>query len=86
MTRTEAIAVINAKLASLDDEAVKTVAEFVEEVATSDELPRALTAEELALVEQSKEDFKAGRTLTLDEAMARTDAFLAARRASRAKA
>lgn len=86
MTRTEAIAVINAKLASLDDEAVKTVAEFVEDVATSDELPRALTAEELALIERSKEDFKTGRTLSLDEAMARTDAFLAARRASRAKA
>ncbi len=86
MTRIEAIAVINAKLASLDDEAVKTVADFVDDVATSDELPRALTPEELALIARSKEDFKAGRTLSIDQAMARTDAFLAERRATRAKA
>jgi hypothetical protein len=42
-------------------------------------LPRALTASELALVEQAKEDFKAGRSYSLDEAHALTDEALAKR-------
>lgn len=44
---------------------------------------RVLTPRELALIEQSKADFAAGRTLSSAEARARTDAFLAARRAAR---
>lgn len=86
MTRSEAIARINARLSSLDDERVLTVADIVDEIAASDDSSRQLTAHELALIEQSRQDFRAGRTLTLEEARARTDAFLAQRRASRAKA
>lgn len=85
MTRSEAIARINARLSSLDDERVLTVADIVDEIAASDDKPRQLTARELALIEQSRQDFRAGRSLTLGEARARTDAFLAQRRASRAK-
>ena len=85
MTRTEAIATITAKLASLDDERLRTVAEIVDDVA-ADEAFRPLTTRELALLEQSKADFAAGRTLTLAEARARTDAALAERRALRSKA
>jgi hypothetical protein len=77
MTRTEAIAIITAKLSSLDDERVMTVADIVQDMAQPDDLPRELTPRELALIEQSKEDFKAGRTYSLDEARAMTDAFLA---------
>lgn len=77
MTRTEAIAVINAKLASLDDERVKAVADIVQDIAAGDDLVRDLTARELALIEQSKEDFKQGRTYSLAEARAITDAALA---------
>ena len=52
--------------------------------ANENELPRELTDEELALIEQSKKDFETGRTLTLEEAEARTEAFLAERRRQRA--
>jgi hypothetical protein len=80
MTRTEAIAIINACLSTLDDARVQTVADIVEDMATTDDHPRALTPRELALIEQSREDFKAGRTLSTEEARARTLAFLAQRR------
>ena len=79
MTRAQALAVINAKLASLDDEHVMTVAEIVESIDAADELPRALTANERALVAQAKEDFKTGRSFSLDEARTLTDQFLAKR-------
>jgi hypothetical protein len=79
MTRAQALALINAKLASLDDEHVMTVAEIVESIDAADELPRELTARERALVEQAKEDFRAGRSFSLDEARALTDQFLAKR-------
>lgn len=79
MTRTEAIELITATLAALDDEGVLAVADMVKSLAADDDLPRELTPEELALIERSKEDFKAGRTLTLEEAEARTEAFLAER-------
>ena len=97
MTRTEAIAIINKHLEAADDvvlEAVAanlegkplptmTVGEALETFPSESALPRPFTARELELIEQSKEDFRSGRTLTHAEAMARTDAFLAARRASR---
>ena len=86
MTRTEAIATITASLASLDDERVKTVADFVQNVASTDGLPRALTDRELALIEQSKEDFRTGRTFSSAEARAYIDTELARRRALRAEA
>lgn len=81
MTRAEAIATINAKLSSLDDDGIMAVASIVENLAADGELPRALTARELELIEQSKEDFKAGRVVAQDEYRAEMDAFFANRRA-----
>ena len=75
MNRKEAIASINAQLASLDDEHVKAVAGIVQDMAGSDDLMRQLTAEELALIERSKLDFKDGRTHSSGEARAMTAAF-----------
>jgi hypothetical protein len=85
MTRAEAIAAINAKLSSLDDDEVMAVASIIEDIAAADELPRALTARELALIEQSKEDFRVGRTYTAAESRAYIDKALARRREQRAK-
>ena len=85
MTRAQAIAAINAKLSSLDDERVQAVAAIVDDIAADGDLPRALTARELALIEQSKEDFKAGRTYTVAESRAYIDEALARRREQRAK-
>ena len=81
MTRTEAIAAINAKLSSLDDDGVLAVASIVEDIAADGDLPRALTARELALIEQSKEDFTAGRVVSQEDYRADMDAFLSQRRA-----
>jgi len=81
MTRIEAIAAINAKLSSLDDECVLTVVEIVNEIAATEVLPRSLSPRELALIEQSKEDFKTGRFLTPDDYRAEMGAFLLERRA-----
>ena len=77
MTRTEAIAIITEKLSSFDDERVMAVAGIVEDLAQDDDQLRDLTPGELALIEQSKDDFKHGRTYSLAEARAMTDAFLA---------
>ena len=48
MTRTQALAIIAAKLASLDDERVQAVAEIVQSIDAADDLPRELTEHELA--------------------------------------
>lgn len=78
MTRTEAIATITRKLASFDDEGVLTVAEFVHDLdAPSAQPVRALSERELGLLAQSKADFAAGRTVTLEEIRADTDALFA---------
>jgi hypothetical protein len=50
---------------------------MVQLMSTTDDLPRKLTAHERALIEQSKEDFKAGRSYSLDEARAQSDQVLA---------
>ena len=76
MTRLEAIAAINAKLAALDDARVLTVAEMIDDIATA--TVRPLTARELALIEQSKEDFAAGRTYSVDEVRAHSDTIIRA--------
>src|SRR5882757_1323664 len=87
MTRSEAIAIIEQSLPSAD-EAILTAAAELFQAACSDPstLPRELTARELALIEQSKEDFRTGRTYTLTEARAYVDEALARRRELRAKA
>ena len=85
MTRAEAIATINAKLSSLDDDGLKAVASIVEDLSAGSDLPRPLTARELELIERSKEDFKAGRVYTTAEARAYIDEALEFRRKQRAK-
>jgi len=81
MTRAEAIALIAAKLASLDDERIMTVADIVQDLAESTAMPLALTNEERAAVELSKEDFKAGRVYSGDQYHAEMTTFLAALKA-----
>jgi hypothetical protein len=81
MTKHETIAEITAQLVHLDELQLAELADYIETLTSSDELPRALTALETALIEQSKEDFRTGRTYSLDEMDAYLDAA-AARRAS----
>jgi hypothetical protein len=77
MTKTEAIAIITAKLAALDDEHVATVAEIVEDMANPTEPTFNLTDAERAAIERSKEDFKAGHTYSGDQYHADMTAFMA---------
>ena len=98
MTRTEAIATISRHLEAADDallEAVAanledkplptmTVGEALEAFPSDSVLPRPLTARELALIEQAKEDFRLGRTHTLEESEALLEAELDRRRRLRA--
>ena len=77
MTRQQAIAMITSRLDELDDERVLAVADMVQSLDAESELPRELTEEELRLIEQSKEDFRLGRTLSSAEARASIDDFLA---------
>jgi len=81
MTRSDAIALINAKLASLDDERLRAIADAVASMDEQASNPsRELTARELALLEQSKDDFRNGRTYSIAEARAESDAFIASLR------
>ncbi len=82
MTRHEAIATITSKLAGADDETVQAVADFVQSM-TGPVQVRSLSDRELALLEQAKEDFRLGRTDTLEDFKARTDAMLARHRAAK---
>ena len=77
MNREEAIAIITSQLAALDDESVEAVAGIVKSMGMDGGLPRTLTARELALIEQSKEDFRAERTLGPEEYRAETERFMA---------
>jgi hypothetical protein len=77
MTRTEAIAMITARLAALDDDHVMTVADIVEDMANPTEPTLDLTDAERAGIERSKEDFKAGRTYSDDRYRAEINAFMA---------
>jgi len=72
-----AIAIITAKLASLDDERVMTVADIVQDMAAPTAPALDLTYAERAAIERSKEDFKAGRTYTNDQYHAEMTAFMA---------
>jgi hypothetical protein len=83
MTRTEALTAINARLSSLDDERVVAVAAIIDEIAADGVLPRALSARERDLLEKSKADFKAGRSLSHDEIVAMLDERLAKRGVAR---
>lgn len=79
MSRQHAIAFITSKLEELDDDRLRSVAEMVQAMDGRSEsrLPRELTERELQLIEQSKEDFRLGRTLSSAEARASIDEFLA---------
>ena len=81
MTRDEAIATINTQLAHADDETVE--AEYVRSLSEAKPL-RALSERERGLLEQSRRDFEAGRTYTIEEFMARTDDLLARHRKAKA--
>ncbi len=82
MTRSQAIAIIKETLASLDDEGVEAVAEFVQSMGRPLDVGQ-LTPEELAGIERSKADFREGRTYSLEEARALSDAMVAQRRSVR---
>ena len=84
MTRSEAIAVITAKLAALDDARVLTVAEMIGDIGAGTGAVRPLTAREMGLLEQSKEDFAVGRTYSVDDVRAHTDALIRSLRAKHA--
>jgi hypothetical protein len=79
MTRSQAIAIIEKSLPSADEATLNAAAElFQAALAEPSILPRELTARELALIAQSKEDFRLGRTLSSDEARASIDEALSA--------
>ncbi len=80
MTGAETIARINAKLQDFDDEAVQAVVDLVQEIGKAGKLPRRFTDRERELIEQSKADFREGQTYSLEEAKARSNAFLEALR------
>jgi hypothetical protein len=99
MTRTEAITIISNALHAVDDSTLEaaaahiatitkpsglTVSDIQQAFAAESVLPRPLSTRELELVEQSKEDFRLGRTRTLSESMAHVDAELDRRRRMRA--
>lgn len=79
MTRTEAIAIIERALPIADETTLAAAAALLQSAqAEPSILPRALTARELELIEQSKADFAAGRTMSSAEARASIDESLAA--------
>jgi hypothetical protein len=82
MTKAEAIDKIAANLSLLSEDDLSTL---VEVTASWIQPAQAfhLNEAERAAVARSREDFDAGRTLSVDEAEARTAAFLAARRGAR---
>ena len=77
MTRIEAMTKLNKVVDDLTDEQIASVAEFAASVAMLADYQ--LSAETKLSINRSIDDFKHGRSLSLDEAEARTIAFLAAR-------
>jgi hypothetical protein len=82
MTRVEAIAEINARLASLDDDEVRAVADMVSSIGEPSVLPRTFSDRERDLIAQSKADFRNGDVLSPSE----LDDFLDTAAAQRAAA
>lgn len=81
--RLAAITAVVAELSSLDTAAVLSVADGLREMQARHGALRQLSPRELDLVAQSKADYAAGRAYGVEEAFARIDAGLAARRAAR---
>lgn len=72
------MAIINAALPVLDDARVATVAEIVQSfVEPKPFVLRELSGDELAAIERSKEDFKAGRTYSPEQYKNEMDAYMA---------
>ena len=100
MTRSDAIVTITSLLEHADDATLQaaarhlatlagkppTVEDVLESFPTESTLPRDLTALELALIEQSKKDFRQGRTRSSAESRAWVDAELERRRSLRSGA
>jgi hypothetical protein len=84
MTRTEAIAIIQQSIPSADEATLAAAAKLFESARSDLDLGRPLTAQELASINDAKEDFKAGRTFTSAQGQAYNNAELARRRAERA--
>ena len=95
MTRTEAMAIITNALHAVDDSTLEAAATHITTVAkpaglsvadiqrafsTANELPQPFTTRELELIDQSKMDFRLGRTRSLSESLAYVDAELDRRR------
>ena len=85
MTRTEAIAIITAKLASLDDERVQTVAGIVQSMQDDVKPLRKHSARELTLLEKSKADFSVDRSYSVDDSIAFVGKSLAQRAVPKSK-
>ena len=73
MTKMETIAKISAELAHLDEDGLQDVAGYIESLQIAAMPLRQLSERELGLLAQSKADFAAGRTLTLEEVKSRLD-------------
>jgi PHD/YefM family antitoxin component YafN of YafNO toxin-antitoxin module len=69
------------EMSKLGTKTVLTVADVIRDMADDEAQLRRLSARELDLVAQSRADFAAGRTHSVDEAFAIVDTRLAARRA-----
>lgn len=82
MSKTDHIAQINAGLATLDPAGVEIVADLVASMTAPPAPVRALTTRERELLEASRRDFAEGRTLSLEEWRANTDAVFARYRAA----
>jgi hypothetical protein len=79
MTRSEAIAIIEAALPALDEQQAAQLAELAQAL-VQPVVPLQLSDDERAGIDRAREDFKAGRTHSSSEARAMTAAFLAKRR------
>jgi len=77
MNRNEAIAIITAKLQSLDDERIMTVADIVQDMAAPTAVAFDFTDAERAAIERSKDDFSVGRTYSSDQYHTEMTAFMA---------
>ncbi len=77
MTRAQAISIITARIAELDDEAVQAVADLVQSMPHAEPPLRALSDRERTLLARSKADFAAGRSYSHEEMVAMIDERLA---------
>ena len=78
MTRNEAIAIIEKALPSADEQTLAAAAALFQSSSTrTSGLPRALSERERSLLAQSKADFDAGRSYSLEDSVAMLDERLA---------